>query len=97
MVRSSKGFRRTTRNKLKKKLRHKFKPEDYLKEFNEKEKVVLNHNPSSHKGMPHPKMKGKVGEIISRRGNAYVVNVRIGNAQKQVIARPEHLKPLKGK
>lgn len=97
MVRSSKGFRRATRQKLKKKFRHKFKPEDYLKEFKESEKVVLANNPSSHKGMPHPKLKGRVGEVASRRGNSYVVNVRVGGATKQIITRPEHLKSLGGK
>ena len=97
MVRASKGFRRTTRRKLKKGLRHKFKPEDYLKEFKENEKVVLAHNPSSHRGMPHPKTKGRIGEIVSKRGNSYVVSVRIGASRKQIIARPEHLKPLKAK
>ncbi len=97
MVRSSKGFRRTTRQKLKKGLRHKFKPEDYLKEFKENEKVVLSQSPSSHKGMPHPKLKGRVGRVMSRRGNAYVITLKVGKAEKQVIARPEHLKALKAK
>ena len=94
MVRATKGFRRSTRRKLKKSLRHKFKPEDYLKEFNIGEKVVLVPNPSSHKGMPFPKFKGKVGDVTGKRGAAYIVKIMVGNAERQIIARPEHLKPL---
>lgn len=97
MVRGSKGFRRSTRDKLKKPFRHKFKPEDYLKEFREREKVVLSQDPSSHRGMPNPKLKGRVGEIVSKRGRAYIVKVRVGGSTKEVSAMPEHLKPLRRK
>jgi large subunit ribosomal protein L21e len=91
MVRATKGIRRSTRRKLKKSLRHKFKVTPYLKEFKENDSVVLKIDPSSHKGMPFPKFKGKTGKIIERRGDAYIVSVRIGNSTKKVIARPEHL------
>jgi large subunit ribosomal protein L21e len=91
MVRATKGIRRSTRRKLKKSLRHKFKVTPYLKEFKENDSVVLKIDPSSHKGMPFPKFKGKTGKIIERRGDAYIVSVRIGNSMKKVIARPEHL------
>lgn len=97
MVRATKGFRRSTRRKLKAGLRHKFKPEDYLKEFKIGQKVVLAPNPSSHKGMPFPKFTGKVGEVTGKRGASYIVKIRVGNAERQIISRPEHLKQLESK
>ncbi len=41
--------------------------------------------------MPFPKFKGKVGEVKEKRGDAYVVVVKIGNKTKEIISRPEHL------
>jgi large subunit ribosomal protein L21e len=91
MVRSSLGFRRSTRRKLKKSLRHKFKVTPYLREFKANDKVVIKIDPSSHKGMPFPKFKGATGVITERRGDAYLVEIRVGKSSKQVISRPEHL------
>jgi len=91
-MRASKGFRRRTRDRLKKTLRHKFKPENYMKEFKIDEKVIIKQDPSSQKGMPHPRFLGKPGRIIGKRGQSYIVNISVGNSQKEVIARPEHLK-----
>lgn len=91
MVKGSKGYRRSTRSKLKKKVKEKFKVTAYLREFKPNDRVVIKIEPSSHKGMPFPKFKGKVGEVKEKRGNSYVVKVRIGNNIKEVISRPEHL------
>jgi large subunit ribosomal protein L21e len=91
MVRATKGFRRSTRRKLKKSHRHKFKVTPYLKEFKVNDKVTIKLDPSSHKGMPFPKFKGKTGVVVEKRGNAYIVQIRIGNMLKKVISRPEHL------
>jgi large subunit ribosomal protein L21e len=91
MVRATKGFRRSTRRKLKKEVRHKFRITPYLREFKLHDKVVIKLDSSSHKGMPFPKFKGKVGEVVEKRGDAYVIEIRVGNSIKQVISRPEHL------
>lgn len=91
MVRSSSGFRRSTRRKLKREVRHKFKITPYITEFKPHDRVVIKIDPSSHKGMPFPKFKGKVGEVKEKRGDAYVVVVKIGNKTKEIISRPEHL------
>lgn len=91
MVRATKGFRRSTRRKLKKSLRHKFKVTPYLREFKANDKVVIKIDPSSHKGMPFPKFKGRVGVVKEKRGDAYIVEIRIGDKLKKVISRPEHL------
>jgi large subunit ribosomal protein L21e len=91
-VKSSKGFRKGTRRKLKKTVREKFKPEKYIREFSIKDKVVIDPEPSSQKGMPHPRFKGIVGEIVGKRGRAYIINIEDGEKKKQIIAKPEHIK-----
>lgn len=52
-------------------------------------------DPSIHKGMPHPKFHGKTGAVIDKRGRAFIIEVKDGNAIKTVIALPEHLKGQK--
>jgi len=54
--------------------------------------VAIVTDPSVHKGMPHRRFHGKTGYVEGKRGTAYVVRVRQGNAMKQIIVRPEHLK-----
>lgn len=94
MVRASHGLRSGTRQKLKKGVREKFKPERYIQEFDIGEMVALKLEPASHKGMPHPRFKGRIGEIIEKRGRAYVIKIRDGNRYKKIISRPEHLKKI---
>ena len=95
MVRSTKGFRSATRRKMKKSLREKFKPEDYVRDFKIGERVLVKIDPASHRGMPHPLFKSSVGLVKSKRGRSYVVEVRSGKALKTITARGEHLKPMK--
>ena len=47
---------------------------------------------SKYSGMPHPRYRGKTGKIIETRGNAYVVQIRDGNMQKELIIPPVHLR-----
>ncbi|MFH1444930.1 MAG: 50S ribosomal protein L21e [Nanoarchaeota archaeon] len=94
MSKTSKGSRTGTRSKLRQIKRAKFKSETFLKEFKKDDIVVIKIEPSSHKGMPFPKMNGKIGKIVGKRGNSYIINVLIGKTQKSVIAKPEHIKPI---
>lgn len=96
MVRASKGFRAGTRRKLSRGFREKFTVTPYMREFKLKDKVVIKIEPSSHRGMPYPKFKGMVGEVAGTRGGSFLVRVRVGGKVKEVIARPEHLKPTRG-
>ncbi len=91
MVTRSKGLRRRTRSKLKGDVRSKFKVTSFLQEFKVNDKVVLKINPSSQKGFPHPMFKGKTCEVIGKRGDAYLLELKFGNKVKTLIARPEHL------
>jgi large subunit ribosomal protein L21e len=93
MVTSSKGLRTGTRRKLKKDSRSKFTITPRLRQFKENDRVTIMPDPSSHLGMPHFRFKGAAGVVLGKRGDAYVVHVKMGNKMKTVIARPEHLSP----
>ncbi|KYH37918.1 MAG: 50S ribosomal protein L21e [Candidatus Hecatellales archaeon B24] len=94
MTKPSKGYKRSTRQLLRKKPRERgLKPLGYmLIEYKVGEKVVVDIDPSIHKGQPHRRYHGKIGTIVDKRGRAYVVNVKVGGKTKQIIALPEHLR-----
>lgn len=94
-MRKTKGFKSGTRNKLKAKSRSKINIIDYLREYEIGEKVIIKLQPSSKKGMPHPKFKAIIGKIKEKRGKAYLVTLKDGKKEKTIISNPEHLKPLK--
>jgi large subunit ribosomal protein L21e len=96
MGRKSKGYRAKSRSLLRKKPRERGKIglSTILHEYKPGEKVVIKINPSIHKGMPHRRYHGRVGVITKKSGRAYILKVTQGNATKEIIARPEHLKPM---
>jgi large subunit ribosomal protein L21e len=94
MVVRSKGFRSKTHHKLMKRPRERGMPPitHSLREFDVGSKVAININPAIQKGMPHPRFQGLTCIVHERRGDAYVLRVRVGGLTKTVISRPEHLK-----
>jgi len=62
-----------------------------IQEFNTGAMVHVIIDPSIHKGMPHPRFHGKTGEVVGKRGRAFVLKVTDGNATKTLITLPEHL------
>ncbi len=94
MVRRSKGIRSKTRNILRKSVRQKGMPPitRSFARFEEGERVNIVIEPSVHGGMPHTRFQGLCGIIVGKQGNAYLVDLKHGNKQKQLIVRPEHLK-----
>jgi large subunit ribosomal protein L21e len=95
MVKASRGLRTGTRRKLKKRSGAKFTITPRLRVFSEKDNVTIRPDPCSQKGMPHFRFKGASGVIVGKRGDAYMVEVRIGKGRKTITARPEHLVPVK--
>ena len=95
MTTFGRGFRSGTRRKLASHKRKKFSAEPYLQEFIPGQKVVIKQDPSSHKGMPHIRYRGRVGVVKSRRGDAYVLGLKSGSKEMEIVARPEHLKPIR--
>ncbi|MEI8003117.1 MAG: 50S ribosomal protein L21e [Methanothrix sp.] len=62
-----------------------------IQEFETGAMVHVLIDPSIHKGMPHPRFHGKTGEVVGKRGRAFVLRVTDGNATKTLITLPEHL------
>jgi large subunit ribosomal protein L21e len=62
-----------------------------IQEFDTGAKVHVLIDPSIHKGMPHPRFHGKTGEVIGKRGRAFVLKITDGDATKTLITLPEHL------
>lgn len=90
----SRGFRSKTRRKLRKSPRERGNPPvtHSLRTYGEGARVAIVINPAIHKGMPHPRFQGLTGLVTDRRGNSYLVRVRVGGKYKTIIARPEHLR-----
>ncbi|MEA3199061.1 MAG: large subunit ribosomal protein L21e [Thermoplasmata archaeon] len=94
MVVRSKGFRSKTRHKLAKHPRARGKPPvtHSLRDYPPGTKVAITINASVQRGMPHPRFQGLTGNVLERRGDAFVIAVRAGHKVKTIIARPEHLR-----
>jgi large subunit ribosomal protein L21e len=97
MVKKSRGFRAKTRFKIRQKIAYRPTITKFLQEFKTGQRVVIAQEPSSQKGMPHPRFKGRMGKVIEKRGKAYIVEILDGNKVKKLCSRPEHLKPLVSK
>jgi len=93
----SKGYRRGTRHLLKKESRErgKMRLSKLLYEYQPGNRVVIKIDPAIQKGMPHRRYHGKVGVVVDKRGQSYIVSVTQGEAVKEIIVRPEHLEPYR--
>ncbi len=91
-MKGSKGKMHGTRRKLKKD--GDVSPNDFLKEFENGEKVQINIEPSSHGGMPHPRFQGQIAEVEGKKGASYRVKLAEGGKKKILNVNPEHLKRI---
>jgi large subunit ribosomal protein L21e len=98
MGRRSFGFLYRSRDFLSKTPRERGRPSPakLLKEFEVGDKVVIDVEPSIRRGMPHRRYQGKVGVVMGRRGEAYLVDVKLGGKTKHLIVLPVHLKKHSG-
>lgn len=96
MAKRSKGSRSQTRKKLRKNPRQRgLTPiTRSLQTFEAGDVVTIDIDPAIHKGQPHARFQGTTGKVAGTQGKAYVVRVRDGGMHKEVIARPEHLRPF---
>ncbi len=94
MVKKSHGFKSRTRRELRQKVGMRPTITRYMQEFKKNQKVIIVQEPSSHKGMPHPRFKGKVGKVLEKRGSSYIIEIDDGGSTKKIISRPEHLRPF---
>lgn len=94
MTKKSRGFRTGTRKKLRQKRSVRPTITKFLKDFRIGQQVMVFHEPSSSRGMPFPRFRGKVGKVSGKRGNSYIVEVVEGKKVKKIISSPEHLKQI---
>lgn len=97
MVKAPRGYRHRTRKLLRKSIRERGsipRLSLLMVDYREGDRVHIVINPSIHRGMPHRRFHGKTGEIIGKRGKCYIVRVFLGDREKILFTRPEHLKPL---
>lgn len=93
---NSKGYRSRTRKILRKRIDEKYlslKVTPLLYDYKPGDKVVIDIDPSIHEGMPHRRYQGRVAVVSGMRGRAYILEVKVGGKTKQIIARPEHIRP----
>ncbi|HID71886.1 MAG TPA: 50S ribosomal protein L21e [Thermoplasmata archaeon] len=97
MVQRSKGRRYRTRQKLQKRKRDRGMPPltRSLQQFSAGDRVNVVIDPSVHKGQPHHRFHGLTGIVTKQCGRAYYVELKSGKKMKTIIARPEHLRPVK--
>ena len=88
----SSGPRKRTRKIFRQKTGYRPTITKFIQEFNTGQTVVIDQEPSSHRGMPFKRFKGRVGKVIGRRGKAFIIEIREGNKTKKIISRPEHLR-----
>ena len=87
------GFRRKTRYKLKQSVSNKGKlpVTKFLQEFNIGDRVVLKAEPSYQGGMFFLRFQGRVGEVVKKQGNCYLVAIKDGKKAKECLTHPVHL------
>ena len=91
------GFRRKTRDKLKKAPRTKGKISirHYLREFKSGDSVNLSAEPAVQKGMYLPRYHGRTAKVIGKQGACYKVSIQDGGLQKTLIVHPVHLQGVR--
>ncbi|MBI1973107.1 50S ribosomal protein L21e [Candidatus Woesearchaeota archaeon] len=91
------GFRRKTRDKLKKspKTKGKISIRKYLQEFKVGDYVSLSAEPAVQGGMYLPRYHGRTATVIGKQGDCYKVQIEDGNLQKTLVVHPVHLKGVK--
>jgi large subunit ribosomal protein L21e len=91
----SKGYRRKTRSLLRRR-KALTGLSAYLRVYNVGDKVTIVIDPTQPKGMPHRRFQGLVGYITKVLRRSLEIKVKVGNKDRTVIARVEHIKPLVG-
>lgn len=96
MTKRKGSSRRKSRHKMQKALNEKGKVSisKYFQVLNIGDKVALTMDSSVHQGMYLPRFYGRIGTVKSKKGKCYEVEIYDGNARKNIIAHPVHLKKV---
>ena len=94
MAKRSRGLRSGSRHKMSRPTKERgLSPiTRSLQSFDDGDTVSVVIDPSLHKGQPHHRFHGLTGKVTGNQGKAYVVRTRVGNMDKDLIVRPEHLR-----
>ena len=65
-----------------------------LREYNEGDKALVIIDPRQHKGLPHRRYHGKVGTVSKVGKRSDTLNIKLGNKEKTLITRLDHIKPI---
>lgn len=66
----------------------------FFQEFKVGDKVTIDILPSSHEGMPHHRFQGRIGEVIGKRGDCYLVKINDKFKEKILTVAPQHLRKI---
>ncbi len=93
MVKRIGGFRRKTRSKLRKRKsdRGKISIRKYLQKFAKGDRVCLKAEPAIQHGMYFPRFHGKHGVVKGMQGKCYIIGIKDGRKEKELIVHPVHL------
>ncbi|MEM2739749.1 MAG: 50S ribosomal protein L21e [Candidatus Bathyarchaeia archaeon] len=93
---NSRGYKSRTRKVLRKRADEKYlslRITPLLYRYKPGDRVVIDIDPSVHKGMPHRRYQGRIAVVSGMKGRAYILEVKVGDKVRQIIARPEHIHP----
>jgi large subunit ribosomal protein L21e len=96
VVKAPKGYRHRTRKILRKRVRERggVPSLSYLLiDYRDGDRVHIVIDPAIQKSMPHRRYHGRTGIIVGKRGKSYEVKVHLGDKEKTLYVRPEHLRP----
>ncbi len=65
-----------------------------IKDFNVGDRVMLLPYPYYKSNIPPVRYKGLVGSVVEKRGQSYVVLLKVGNKEKKIISHPIHLRKV---
>ena len=87
------GYRRKTRSLFTKDSTREQGLSYVMREYNVNDKVIIKINPSIVKGMPYRRYHGKIGIVEKVMRRSLLIDVKVGDRTKKIIARLEHVKP----
>jgi large subunit ribosomal protein L21e len=91
MAQKSQGSQQGARDKLSSGPRDKTTVNEYLKEFEEGEKVLIEIEPSVQDGRPHQRFHGFTAEVRGKQGDCYEVVFEDGGIEKTLYLPAVHL------
>lgn len=91
MAEKSRGSMHGSRKKFKRGQRDKTKVNDFLKEFEKGDTVLIKMDPSVQSGRSHSRFHGKNAVVTGERGDAYELEIKDGGQTKTLYMPAVHL------